>query len=193
MKRIIAFILLIIVTLLSVASCQKKDVEIKEDDIKAIGELASLECYYNNVAKTTKKGGILTKDRELWIEYEGVAKLGVDMKECKVEVKNDKVIISMPAAKIFSINPKAETLTEDSYYYSEDGFLFKNKITSEEQNDAIEEGQAEMRKAIEDNKGLLEKAENRCKNLIENYINKISDASGVKYEIVWKKISTKNK
>ena len=43
-----------------------------------------------------------------------------------------------------------------------------------------------MKKSVEENTALLARAQDRAKRLIENYIDKLGDASDIKYEIVWK-------
>ena len=65
MKRIIS-ILLVLVTILCLSSCGKKsDAELKVEDIHAICELATIKCYYNNVAQIDKKkDNIFQKDRK---------------------------------------------------------------------------------------------------------------------------------
>ena len=80
MKRIIS-VLLAALTLLLMASCGQQAsgseaqsvVEPKASQMKSICELATMECYYHNVAKSTKtKGTGLThvgeKERKFWIE-----------------------------------------------------------------------------------------------------------------------------
>ena len=115
MKRILA-ILLTFVTILSLCSCSSEKRAIKEEDIKAICELATLKCYYNNVAEVIKKKKhFWEKDRKLWMEYEGVATIGINLALMEVEIKKDKVIITMPQAEILDIQPNRETLKEKSY------------------------------------------------------------------------------
>ena len=80
MKRYFA-ILLAALMLLS-AGCSKKAAPIlpEVEQIRSICQLTTLKCYYNNVAKTTLSADhFWEKDRELWIEYEGVAIIGIDM------------------------------------------------------------------------------------------------------------------
>ena len=81
MKRIFS-ILLVLVMALSISACGKKsDAELKVEDIHAICELSTIKCYYNNVAQIDKKkDNIFQKDRKMWIEYEGEAVLGIDMR-----------------------------------------------------------------------------------------------------------------
>lgn len=187
MKRIIS-ILLVLVTILCLSSCGKKsDAELKVEDIHAICELATIKCYYNNVAQIDKKkDNIFQKDRKMWIEYEGEAVLGIDMSKLEIKINDDSVDITMPKAEILSIQPKKETLNEKSYVASADGFLFKNKITTEDQEKAITKGQTEMENAINSNPALFTKAENKAKELIENYITKLSEIIDKDYTINWK-------
>ena len=187
MKRIFS-ILLILVIVLSLSSCEKKsNAELKVEDIHAICELATIKCYYNNVAQIEKKkDNIFQKDRKMWIEYEGEAVLGIDMSKLEIQIKNDSVDISMPKAEILSIKPNRKTLNEKSYVASADGFLFKNKISTEDQEKAITKGQTEMEKAINGNSALFAMAENRAKELIENYITKLNEIINKDYTINWK-------
>lgn len=87
---------------------------------------------------------------------------------------------------ILSIKPLENTLTEDSYISSADGWLIKNKITTEDQQDAINKGQEEMENAVIENQALFRQAEERAKKLIENYINNLGEAVGKGYTIEWK-------
>ncbi len=187
MKRIIS-ILLVLTLALCLSACGKKsDVELKETDIHAICELATIKCYYNNVAKIDKsKDNIFQKNRKMWIEYEGEAVIGIDMSKLKIKIAGKNINITMPQAEILSINPIRETLNEKSYVVSMDGFLFKNKITTEDQEAAITKGQIEMENAVKENSALFIQAKNRAKELIGNYITKLSDITGIEYVINWK-------
>ena len=187
MKKLFC-ILLILSLILCLSSCGKKtDAELNTEDIRAICELATIKCYYNNVATVNKeKDNFFQKERKMWIEYEGEAVLGIDMSKLEIEIKDSTVEITMPKAEILSITPLAKTLNEDSYVVSADGFLFKNKITVEDQEAAITKGQIEMENAIINNPGLFIKAETKAKELIENYVNNLGEIIGQEYTINWK-------
>ena len=133
-----------------------------------------------------EKDNIFQKERKMWIEYEGVASIGIDMSEIKTKIVGKTVTITMPKAKVLSIGINKETLNQKSYVYSSDGIIFKNKITTEEQEEGIKKGQETMQKTIEGNTNLFVQAESRAKELIENYINKLGDIGGVVYTINWK-------
>ena len=98
MKRFIALILLI-VSILALCSCTEESTTqvLKEEDIRAVCELATLECYYNNVAKIEKKAtNIFQKDRKMWIEYEGIAKIGINLSELEIAIFGDTITMTMP-------------------------------------------------------------------------------------------------
>ena len=187
MKKILS-IIFVFVLMFSLVSCgTKPNKELNVEDIHAICELATIECCYNNVAKIEKKkDNIFQKDRKMWIEYEGVATIGIDMSKLEIKISDDTVNIKMPKAEILSIHPKYETLNEKSYVASSDGLIFKNKITTEDQEEAITKGQSEMESAIKKNSALFVKAENKAKELIENYIVTLSEIIGKEYTINWK-------
>ena len=77
------------------------------------------------------KDWIFQKDRELWIEYTGIATIGIDMSMVEMKVEGNKVIVSLPKAKLLSIDIDEEKINEDSYFYSKDNLVFKNQITAE--------------------------------------------------------------
>ena len=188
MKRLLAAIL-IIGSIFTLCACAEEETVpvLKEEDIRAVCELATLECYYNNVAKIEKKASnIFQKDRKMWIEYEGVARIGIDMSELTISISGNSITMTMPKAEILSIKPKEETLNEKSYVTSDDGWLIKNPITAEDQQKAITEGQKEMETALLNNTGLFERAEKRAKELIESFITQMSKTIGQEYTIVWK-------
>ena len=149
MKKTIAFIILItFICSFSGCSNQSKAV-IKEEDIHAICELATLKCYYNNVAQIDKKkDNIFQKDRKMWIEYEGVATIGVDMSQIKIETSGNTITITMPEAELLSLGVNTDTFGEKLVVSSDKGW-FDSKINSEEQNQAMLKGDEEMEKALQ--------------------------------------------
>ena len=193
MKRYLILVLVISIVLIVFAFMNfSVDKNPDEEQIKAICELSTLECYFNNVAKSTKESGkgvshFLEKDREFWIEYEGVAKIGIDMKKVSMKIHKNDITISIPNAELMNISIVKETLNKNSYIYSDDG-LNKNQITAEEQQSAVESAQKTMKESVLKNQTLFERAEKIAKDLIENYINKLSDVSGKKYNIIWKEV-----
>lgn len=155
--------------------------------IRTICELATLECYYHNVAKSVKEKGsgllhIGEVERIFWIEYSGVAKLGIDMSKVKMEMDGERVEITIPKATLLGLSDYS--FTEDSYISSDDG-LNKNPITAENQTEAVAAANEHIRQLFEKDDTMLLRAQERAKKLIENYINQLSEISGVEYEVDW--------
>ena len=195
MKKIVSVMLIAIMSACLISGCtgtSDKAENIGEPDIQQIRNicnLATLECYYHNVAKSEKKAEagvthIGEKDRKFWIEYTGIARLGVDMSKVEMKISDNKIEITMLEAKVLGISIDEESISEDSYTISEDGFN-KNKITAEDQTKAISLAQSDMEKEVKKNKTLLLNAQDRAKKLIENYINQLGGATGREYTVSW--------
>ena len=154
--------------------------------VRAICNLATLKTYYHNVAKIEKgKDWILQKDRELWIEYTGIATIGIDMSKVKMKIEGNKITVSLPKAQLLSIDIDEEKINQDSFFYSKDNLIFKNQITAEEQTQAINEAQINMKNNVEENTQLLKMAQERAKDLIEQYISQLGELSKINYNIEW--------
>lgn len=185
MKSIFAIVLSALFVILCSASCKKAPVNSpSESQIKAICELTTVEAYYNNLAKSTKTDKILfvERDKEFWLEYEGYAKIGIDMSDVSIDISEDIVTITMPDATLQEVGLISESFDENSYICS-DGSL---KIEAEDITKAVEDAQNEMREEALKNKILFVQAQDKAKTLIENYINKLGEMSGIEYNIIWK-------
>lgn len=201
MRRIhFGWILAVMLTVV-LTGCGKQETvqtpEPKIEQVRSICNLATVQCYYHNVAKSEKKAekGIThlgEKDRKFWIEYTGIANLGIDVAEVQMNVDGNEIEVTLPEAKLLNISIDRKTLNEDSYISSADG-LNKNEITAEDQTAAINQAQQEMQKTVEANTTLLLNAQNRAKKLIENYIVQLGEAAGVEYHITWKYAETVKK
>lgn len=155
--------------------------------IRSICELATLECYYHNVAKSTKEKGkgilnIGEKERTFWIEYSGTAKLGIDVSEVEMEIKGKQIEITIPKAKLLGLSDYS--FEKDNYISSDDG-LNKNPITAENQTQAIAIAEANIKEMLENDNTMLMRAQDNAKKLIENYIKQLSQLSKIDYQIKW--------
>ena len=172
---------------------QKAENTPKEPDImqiRSICNLATLECYYHNVAKSEKKSGsgishIGEVDRKFWVEYTGIAKVGIDMSEVDMKIEGDKVTVFIPEAKLLSTSIFDKELNEKSYIFSGDSWFNKNKITADDQTSAIKEAQSKMEETVINNSSLLLSAQTRAQKLIENYIVQLGQLSNIEYKIEW--------
>ena len=180
-------IIAILILCFMLPGCQQTTpVNIQEPDIvqiRSICDLATLECYYHNVAKSTKAADSwFQKDRKQWIEYTGIAKIGIDMNEVKMEISENNVRVTLPNAKILVID--VYEIDEKSFITSEDG-LIKNKITADDQTAAIKDAQNKMEEQVRNNTSLFDNAQIKAKKLIENYIRQLGEISNIQYNITW--------
>lgn len=191
MRKIVTLFLAII-TLLSCVACDKveetpKDIEPQISQMKAICELAVMDCYYHNVAKyfeeDAEKGflGIGRKDKHFWVEYSGVVKLGIDVSMVSIEVADTQVTITIPEAKVLGC-------TVDSSLLSERSFIVDKNSAEIDANDEIAAfgaAQTKLEEIASNDKALLAGAQQRAQALLEDYINNIGSTVGKTYNIKW--------
>ncbi len=189
MKKLIA-LLMSIITVLSVAACGQPQepaptMEPQVSQMKAICELAVMECYYHNVAKYKEEDaeGILwfKKDKHFWIEYSGVVRLGIDVSLVSVEISDTVVTITIPNAEVLGCKVDSASLTEDSFIVANNSAA----IEAEDEIKAFEEAQANMETNAANNSALLASAQQRAQSLLEEYIKNIGDAVGTEYTVKW--------
>ena len=112
MKKLKKIVVLCLAVIMLFTACGKKGEEVTKElsitQMQTICELATLKCYYHNVAKLTKEKEVLWWDTsaELWIEYSGIVKLGVDIANLDMQVDGDQVTITMPKAEVLSCQVK---------------------------------------------------------------------------------------
>ena len=189
MKKLMCILISAMLTL-SLAACSNTepapvDMEPETSQMKAICELAVMDCYYHNVAKYELKDaeGFLwwTKDKNFWIEYSGVVTLGVDVSRVTVEVDGTKVTISIPAAEVLSCTVDSSSLTEDSFIVAQDSAA----IEAEDEVYAFADAQAKLEETASQDTALLASAQQQAQQLLEDYITNIGKATGKSYSIEW--------
>ncbi len=169
--------------------CSNKAQSNKPDfsGVDEVCNLATYECYYHNVADGSKDAsGIFapllnTGYKKLWIEYDGVAKIGIDFSDgVKVEDPNAENVVKVhiPDAKVLEVSVDRDSMTDP---ITESGFF--TEITLEEKTTAFEQAQKEMRETAEKNKALLNQATERAKQVIEGYIINVGNTIGQEYTV----------
>ena len=163
----------------------KQEIVPQASQMKAICELATMKCYYHNVAKYTREdaAGILwwKKDRRFWIEYDGIVTMGIDASLVDIEVDNDTVTITIPPAKVLGFEVDETTLNEDSYIVD----TKSAKVKAEHQTEAFKQAQDHMKEEAEKDTLLLANAQQRAQKLLEDYVNNIGNCVGKTYNIKW--------
>ena len=189
MKKLMCILISAVLTL-SLAACSDTepapvDMEPKTSQMKAICELAVMDCYYHNVAKYELKDaeGFLwwTKDKNFWIEYSGVVTIGIDVSRVAVEVDGTKVTVSIPAAEVLSCTVDSSSLTKDSFIVAQDSAA----IEAEDEVYAFSDAQAKLEETASQDTALLASAQQQAQQLLEDYITNIGKATGKSYTIEW--------
>ena len=188
MKKTILLILAMVMVFCS--SCKNtknsgKTIEPEETQMKSICELATMDCYYHNVAKYMEEDaeGILwwKKDKNFWIEYAGVVTIGINASLVSIEVSDDRVTITMPPAKVLGCKVDETTLSEDSFIIAKNSA----KIDAQTQTEAFKDAQKKMEETASADTALLANAQQRAQKLLEDYVNNIGNSIGKQYKIKW--------
>lgn len=186
MKKVMLLLLAIII-LIPCTACGESEVQKKPElsQMKSICELATMDCYYHNVAKFEEEdaAGFLfwKKDKRFWIEYSGIVQLGIDASLVRLEVDGSQVTITIPEAKVIECKVDSSSLNEDSYIV-ENGSA---DITAEDEVKAFEAAQAQLEQSAASDTALLADAQQRAQSLLEDYVNNIGNAVGIEYTISW--------
>ena len=188
MKNIIS-LLLALVMITSLSSCASQNLADKNaidivpnaSRMKSICELAVIDCYYHNIAKSYEpdvEGHLWwKKDRLFWIEYDATAKYGIDISNMDISIEDDIITVSIPPAKLLEC--KIDDTKEFEYIVAEDSA----KITAEDEKTAISQAQAELKEEASNNSMLISQAQQRAEDLLREYIESINELGEKSYKI----------
>jgi hypothetical protein len=178
--------LLLIFSLVSCGEAEPESEEKPEESqMKAICELAVMDCYYHNVAKFEQEDAerflFWLKDKKFWIEYGGIVTLGVDVSKVTMDIKNDKVIITIPPAEVLNCKVDSSSLSEESFVVAADSA----KITADDEIKAFDMAQQQLKEAAASDVVLLANAQQRAQSLLEEYVANVGKNVGTEYTIQW--------
>lgn len=188
---------LLVISMLCIGGCgdknQKKEEEADFSAISSVCELATLKCYYHNVAKSETEASGLFKwlgkgYKKIWTEYSGIVELGIDVSKVSVEkpTADGVVKVTIPDAEILSVDLDEDSMSEP---LTDTGFM--TEITKEEETEALAEAQNHMEETAKGNGNLLNQAKERAKSLIEGYVKNVGEQIGKEYTIEWAEFSEK--
>ena len=187
---------LALTALIHSGAADKKTQEISDiSTVDKICELATLKCYYHDVAEYEKQAEGLFKYRpfkygykKVWIEYDGTVDVGIDVNEVRISEPDRKgvVRIYVPDAKILNVSADKDTMSEPLI----DKGIFTT-ITAEDKNKAFADAQATMQKNAETDAVMLTQAKNNAKELLEQYVINVGEQTGKTYELEWLEKPTK--
>lgn len=148
--------------------------------LSSINELASVSYYYTNMGKFENQVDFygwkvpLTK-KSFIVSYDGCIKSGIDAAEITCQVEDNKIIISLPAAKILS-----HEIDEDSLQVFDEKTSIFNAITIDDYTGFS----ADQKKTIEARaiqNGLLTHAQEEAERAVMQFLTVLPTAD--QYEI----------
>lgn len=186
MKKYLRIFLTVMICISCIACAkQSSNIEPEVSRMKSICELATMECYYHNVAKYNEKNasGMLwwQKDRTFWMEYAGVVTIGIDASLLNIEVNGENVTITVPPAKVLGCKVDEATLTNESFIVSKDSA----KVEAKHQSEAFKSAKEKLENEARSNSALLATAQQRVQKLLEDYVENIGNSVGKIYKIKW--------
>lgn len=186
-KKIVSVLAVLCIGISCFTACSKKNSEVDFSGISSVCELATLKCYYHNVAKAeTAAAGpfkwLGTGYKKIWTEYSGIVILGLDISKVSIERPdaNGVVRITIPDAEVLDVDLDESSMTDP---LTDAGFF--TKITKEEETAALAEAQSNMEQTAQENTALLNQAKERAKKLIEGYVKNMGEQMGEEYTIEW--------
>lgn len=190
MKRMTAIVLASCLGLALLGGCASEESRKDADfsGISSVCELATLKCYYHNVAEAREEasglfGGLLgTGYKKLWTEYSGIVEVGIDVAQVKISqpTEDGVVKVHIPDAQILNIYLDKDTLSDPLI---DTGFL--TEVTMEEKTNAIASAQDSMEETARQNTAILAQAKERARRTIEGYIKNAGESIGEKYTVEW--------
>lgn len=187
LNRIVKMLLVSVISICCLAGCPGEKKEADFSGINSVCELATLKCYYHNVAKAeTEASGLFKKlgigYKKIWTEYSGIVELGIDVNKVSISKPDDKgvVKVTIPDAEILNVDLDEDSMSEP---LTDTGFM--TKITKEEETAALAEAQNNMEETAQENTTLLAQAKERAKNLIEGYVKNVGEQIGEEYTVEW--------
>ena len=183
------WMLLVGTVVLCMTGCGKETQTADFSGVTSVCELATLKCYYHNVAKAeTEASGIFAKwlktgYKKIWTEYSGIIEYGIDISQVTVSEpdKNGVVTVTMPDAQVLNVDVDEDSLGTP---LTDTGFL--TSVTTEEKTTTLAGAQEAMEKQAKENTEMLSQAKARAKTLIEEYIKNVGESIGEEYTVEWK-------
>lgn len=183
------WMLLVGTVVLCLTGCGKETQTADFSGVTSVCELATLKCYYHNVAKAeTEESGIFAKwlktgYKKIWTEYSGIIEYGIDISQVTVSEpdKNGVVTVTMPDAQVLNVDVDEDSLGTP---LTDTGFL--TSVTTEEKTTTLAGAQEAMEQQAKENTEMLSQAKARAKTLIEEYIKNVGESIGEEYTVEWK-------
>lgn len=168
---------------------EEEDVRPEFSAVNQICELATLKCYYHDVAEYEKQpDGFLQNIffkygyKKFWIEYDGIIEIGIDAGSVQVKEPDEHGVVKIyvPEAKILNVDADLDSMERP---ISDTGIF--TEITANEQSEAFSMAQAAMKSSAQNDVSMLKQAQDNAKELLKQYVLRVGEQMGQTYTIEW--------
>ncbi len=174
---------LVCISAFSFAGCNLQPRDAEFSQVNAICELATLRCYYHNVANYEEGQDSLFRFgyKKMWIEYSGIVTIGMDASKVAASKPDQDGLIrvTLPKVKVLDIDFDENSIAE----VTETGMLAS--VSAKEKTETLAFAQADMEETVRLNETLLSQGQERARKVIKEYILKVGAALGKAYTVEW--------
>lgn len=183
LRKLLILFLSLCMSVLLITGCGIKEKKVEFSQLGAICELATLRCYYHNVAEFVDgEDNIFHFNyKKMWIEYAGIVTVGIDVSKVTASKpdQNGIIKVTMPKAEVLAVDFDEDSIAE----LTETGILAS--VTAKDKTETFAYAQADMEKTARENDTLLIQGQERAKKVIEGYIQRVGTALGKSYAVEW--------
>ena len=187
---LIMLVLFFIAIVIMILPQKKMEVanEIEYSSVDRICELATLRCFYHNVAEDEiqpdglfKYGLFKFGYKKMWLEYDGIIDVGIEFSEVDISKPVDNVVtIYVPEAKI--LDPDADIKSVGELISDRGKFT---AITAADQADMFAMAQTSMKESAAEDSSILYQAHENAKKLLKEYVINLGKEMGLDITVKW--------
>lgn len=152
----------------AVACAQKQQPQDMVLQLRELNELATVEYTVSKIVKAADdQTWYKVGDRKILMSCAATVKAGIDLSQLgpdDIRTDGKKISLSLPPAKIFSVNIKPEDIRTE---YEEVG-LFRSDFTAAERNGLLAQGEVQIRQQMAGT-NILKEAESQASLVLGNF------------------------
>ena len=141
-----------------------------------VSDLSTFESVYNGIAKVKNSK---SKKIDYYVSYEAKVKAGIDFSEVKIDVNNEKKVITVTLPNVKIEDPEVDIKSLDYMFINEDANT--NFVSAQAYKECKKDAEKESLSAS----SILELAEQNAKNVIEALIKPFADQLDEDYDLVF--------
>lgn len=157
--------------------------------IQYICQIATVQCYYHNVATARKQPGsgiahLGEQETPFWFEYSATATFGIEAGSITMNIEGDEIYVHLPHATILdgAVNVIPDSVSDPvcrpNAWYRNDV-----EITAVDVTNAMSRANDRIYDQIVNDPYIINIADSQAQSLIQNYIDQIVSLSGREYEV----------